>query len=85
MKIETEIQKIKTRNEKVELDKAWETSWSKKVIIACLTYAVILSFFFVIEVKNPFKNALVPTFGFLLSTLSLNFFKQFWLKNIHKK
>ncbi len=85
MKIEVEIQKIKKRNARVEVDKAWETSLFRKITIAVLTYLVILSFFVVIKVQNPFTNALVPTFGFLLSTLSIGFFKNYWLKNIYKK
>jgi len=27
-KLNAELNKIKTRNQKVELDKAWETSWT---------------------------------------------------------
>jgi hypothetical protein len=33
---------------------------------------------------SPFVNAIVPTLGFTLSTLSLSFFKKIWLKNINK-
>lgn len=31
--LENEIAKIKERNKKVELDKAWETSWTRKICI----------------------------------------------------
>ena len=37
MDFEHEIQKIHERNKKVELDKAWETSKTRKVSIAVLT------------------------------------------------
>ena len=30
MDLEKEIEQIKLRNKKVELDKAWETSWTRK-------------------------------------------------------
>ncbi|MDZ7798811.1 MAG: hypothetical protein U5L76_04340 [Patescibacteria group bacterium] len=31
--IEKEINKIKERNAKLEKDKAWETSWTRRIII----------------------------------------------------
>ena len=33
MKIENEIKKIKERNKRVELDKAWETSYTRRIFI----------------------------------------------------
>ena len=77
--IEKRILAIESRNKKVELDKAWETSNTRKLIIATLTYVVIVLLFFSSDIKNPFVNAIVPTLGFLLSTLSLSFFKKLWL------
>ncbi len=82
-----EIEAIKRRNERVEADKAWETSLSRKIIIAFLTYIVIVLFFFSAALPNPFVNAIVPTLGFILSTLSLPFLKSVWqnLKNKKRK
>ena len=40
--LENEIVKIKERNKKVELDKAWETSWTRKMCIGILTYIVVV-------------------------------------------
>ena len=31
--VEQEIVQIKSRNKKVELDKKWETSWTRKICI----------------------------------------------------
>ena len=78
--LEKRITEIESRNKKVELDKAWETSWERRIIIAVLTYLVIVIFFIVNNFPNPWVNALVPTLGFVLSTLTLNLFKQVWLK-----
>lgn len=83
--LQKEIQKINERNQRVEADKAWETSLSRKLIIAILTYIVVVLFFFFAQLPNPFVNAIVPTMGFLLSTLSLPLFKTLWLKYIYKK
>lgn len=82
--LQKELDQIKERNKRVEADKAWETSTARKVIIAVLTYVVIVLFFIFAKVPDPLTNAVVPTLGFVLSTLSLPFFKDVWLKHFHK-
>ncbi|MBD3253331.1 hypothetical protein GF386_06360 [Candidatus Pacearchaeota archaeon] len=79
-KLEEEIEKIKQRNRNVEADKAWETSWTRKLLIAVLTYIVIVIFFHFARLPNPFVNSVVPTVAFILSTMSLPIFKKIWLK-----
>ncbi|MCK5611185.1 hypothetical protein KAR91_55440 [Candidatus Pacearchaeota archaeon] len=79
--IEKRINDIEKRNNKVELDKAWEISWSRKTLIAILTYITIILFFLVAELPKPFINSIVPTAGFVLSTLSLPFFKKIWINH----
>lgn len=83
-KLEQEISQIKERNKKVEIDKAWETSFARKIIIAILTYFVIVIFFIFAKLPKPFINAIVPTIGFLLSTLSVWFFKKIWIRYCYK-
>jgi hypothetical protein len=83
--LQSEIETIKTRNKRVEADKAWETSMSRKIIVAVLTYLVIVLFFYSAGLPNPFINAIVPTLGFILSTLSLPLLKEIWFKKIYKK
>lgn len=78
--IKKDIEEIKERNKKVEKGKAWETSLFRKVLLAILTYLVIVLFFIFAKLPNPFINAIVPTIGFLLSTLSVSFFKKIWQK-----
>ena len=63
---EKEIEKINHRNKRVEVDKAWEISLFRKIVIAVLTYFVVVLFFIFAELPNPFVNAVVPTLGFLL-------------------
>ena len=84
-KIEKKLKEINNRNIKVELDKSWETSKTRKIITAILTYFTIVLFFLVAELPKPFINSIVPTTGFILSTLSLNIFKKIWIKYITKK
>ena len=80
MTIEERILKIEQRNKKVELDKAWETSIFRKIIIAILTYITVVILFFVADLPNPFVNSIIPTLGFVLSTLSLPYFKRKWIE-----
>lgn len=40
--LKMEIEKIKERNKKVELDKAWETSFVRRLCICILTYIVVV-------------------------------------------
>ena len=80
MDIKKEILSIKERNKRVELDKAWETSLTRRIIIAVMTYLLIVLFLWVINFPGPWLNALVPTIAFALSTLSLAFFKRWWIK-----
>lgn len=78
--VEKRLEIIEQRNKKVELDKAWEISLPRKIIIAFLTYLTIVLFFLAAKLPRPFINSIVPTAGFVLSTLSLPFFKRLWIK-----
>lgn len=83
--LQAEIQEIKARNARVEADKAWERSRFRVFSIAGLTYLMMVLLMWVIGVEKPYLSALVPTAGFLLSTFSLRFAKQFWLKTFYAK
>jgi len=84
MNIEKEIVKIQNRNKRVEIDKAWETSKTRKVIIALLTYFVMVLVMSILGLGNPFVGAIIPTFGFILSTFSVQFVKSIWMKIFYK-
>ncbi len=80
MDFEKEIQELKERNKRVEADKAWETSWTRRALIALFTYLAIALYLLAINVPSPWLNAIVPTIGFLLSTLTLPVFKKMWIR-----
>lgn len=83
--IEKEINKIKARNARVELDKKWETSWTRRLCICVLTYIVVVIYSFTIQqVSNIFLSSLVPVIGFTLSTLSLGFVRKIWERKNRK-
>ncbi len=79
MDLEKEIKKIQERNKRVELDKVWETSWTRRICIMILTYIVVIIYSYVIrEFDNIFLSSLVPVIGFTLSTLSLKLVRKIW-------
>jgi len=84
-KLKQEIEEIKKRNLRVETDKAWETSNMRKFLICIFTYIVIVLFFIFAHLPKPFINAIVPTLGFALSTLSMPYFKRWWVEKRNKK
>ena len=80
--LEKEIAAIKARNKKVETDKAWETSWTRRICIMILTYIVVVIYSFTIsKVQNVWLSSLVPVIGFTLSTLSLGLVRKLWEKH----
>ena len=83
--MDDEIQNIQERNRRVELDKAWETSLTRRLIIATITYGVAAFWLITIENDKPFLNALVPTGGYLLSTWSLSFVRGWWIQKHERK
>lgn len=82
--LEREIIAIKQRNKRVELEKAWEKSLTRRTILMFSTYIAIGLYLTVIQVQRPWINAIVPTVGFFLSTLTLPFFKNVWEKYLYK-
>ena len=79
--LEKDIAAIKARNKRVETDKAWETSWTRRLCIMILTYVVVVLYSATIsQVSNVFLSSLVPVMGFLLSTLSLRLIRKAWEK-----
>lgn len=83
--MEEDIEAIKERNKRVELDKDWEVSKLRRFIIALMTYIIVVIFLIVIKATNPWLTALIPTIGFILSTLTLPYFKKVWIDNVYKK
>ena len=79
--LEQKIQKIEERNQRVEFDKALETSWTRQILLTIFTYLAIGVYMWAIEITRPWLNAVVPAVAFMLSTLTMPFFKKLWLKN----
>ena len=74
------VKHIEARNERVEADKAWETSVFRVVSITVITYIIATAVMYGIGVDKPWLGALIPTVGYFLSTQSLPILKKRWIK-----
>ncbi|OGG31439.1 hypothetical protein A3I51_04675 [Candidatus Gottesmanbacteria bacterium RIFCSPLOWO2_02_FULL_38_8] len=82
--LEREIILLKERNKRVETDKTWETSWTRRILLAVFTYLAISFYMYAISLPNPWINAIIPSIAFLLSTLTLPAFKNLWKNHLQK-
>ena len=81
MNLEKEINDIKLRNKRVELDKKWETSFARRICICILTYIVVIVYSYLTrKIDNIFLSSLIPVIGFTLSTFSLKLIRTIWEK-----
>jgi len=76
----TDLEAIHARNARVEADKAWETSWTRRLCIAALTYLFMNIWLIILGHDKAWMHASVPVFGYLLSTLGLDAVKQRWMQ-----
>ena len=79
--LDKRIKEIEERNKRVELDKAWETSWTRRICIMILTYIVVIAYSYIIKKYDKILlSSFVPVIGFTLSTLSLKVMRKLWEK-----
>lgn len=83
--LEDRIAAIEERNQRVALDKAWETSKARLASITLVTYLCISAVLIGLEVDRPWLSALIPTLGFVLSVQSLPLLKRYWIKRQRKR
>lgn len=79
--VEAETLELRRRNVRVDMDKAWERSHSRRIAICLLTYIITMIVFKVIGVPEFHLSAIIPTLGYYLSTLSLPVFKEKWISS----
>lgn len=81
MDIEDRINNIEKRNKRVELDKKWEISITRRVCIIILTYIIVVLYSYLVRNNNNILfSSLVPVIGYTLSTLLLKLIRKFWEK-----
>lgn len=74
------ISTIESRNIRVETDKAWEISLTRKITIVVMTYCILGLYMKLLGIENWYLHALVPTCGYFLSTLALPVVRGIWEK-----
>ncbi len=83
-RVEQDLEAIKNRNIRVQGDKAWETSLFRKILIAVITYVIASAVMYSIGVEDFYFGAIIPTIGFLLSTLTIPTIKKWWIRKYFK-
>lgn len=83
--LEQRVGVIEERNARVSLDKAWETSFVRRGLIAGITYVCAIILLNVLGHDGAWKHALVPVMGYLLSTFSLPPIKKLWIEQRMKE
>jgi len=79
--LDKRVAAIEARNRKVEADKAWETSFARRGALVLFTYLAVGAYLAAIGIRDPWLNAIVPAVAFMLSTLTLPYLKEIWLRN----
>lgn len=81
MDIESEVRSIQERNKRVEQDKAWEVSWTRRIFIAVVSYLAAGFWLASINDSKPWLKALIPAVAYIFSTLTLPSLKKFRARN----
>ncbi|NOS67001.1 MAG: hypothetical protein HOO67_01385 [Candidatus Peribacteraceae bacterium] len=78
--IEESLNAVIERNKRVEAEKAWEVSITRRLFVAGLTYITALVTFWFLDQPQFALIALVPALAYVVSTLSLPWMKRRWMK-----
>jgi hypothetical protein len=81
MDIENTIKELRNRNSRVEIDKAWETSYTRRISISIITYVVAVLWLYLINESGIWLKSVVPVAGYILSTISIPQIRKIWLEN----
>ena len=78
--LKEEIELIKERNRRVEGDKTWETSYTRNIFIAIVTFLLAYVLMLLIGESSPFPKAVIGSVLYLLSTSTYGILKKWWLQ-----
>ena len=80
LSLEERVEQLEARNRRVEGDKAWETSWLRRLSIMLLTYLTVVFYLKYVVHISPWINGLVPVIGFFVSTFTVSYLKKYWVQ-----
>lgn len=78
-----DLKALKADLQRSRVDRAWEQSWIRRILLGVLTYLFTTAFLLIGEFPNPFTSALLPVLGLFLSSLSLSEFKLLWVRHVY--
>ncbi len=78
--VRQELAEIRTRNLRVEREKAWETSWTRRLVITAATWLGAWLWLRDLGLANAARQALVPSGAYAFSTLSLPVLRRWWIR-----
>lgn len=76
---------IQERNARVETEKAWEVSWVRRLSITVVTFVITFAYMKLTKQEPLWLGSFVPAFGYLISTFSIPYMKEFWVNHCYKK
>ena len=81
--LESRIQAIEERNARVEADKGWEVSWTRRITLVVITYITACVFLAATGADHgrAYLPAFVPALAYLASTISIPPLRRWWSKN----
>jgi hypothetical protein len=83
--LEERVDRLEARNRRVEADKAWEISWTRRFVLMILIYVIVVFYLrFVVHI-DPWINGLVPVIGYFLSTLTISFLKNRFMVRFRRR
>ena len=80
MVVEESIKAILERNARVEAEKAWEVSLTRRLFITVLIYLTAALLLWLTNQPQFALLSIVPAVGYFFSTLSLPWVKRWWIR-----
>lgn len=79
--MEETIRTLLNRNKRVEAEKAWELSITRRAFLAILTYSTAAMLLWLLGEERFLLLSFIPAVSYVFSTLSLPQVKRWWLRN----
>jgi putative acetyltransferase len=76
---------LKEHNKKVEADKAWEISWTRRAIVGGTTYIIVAAWLAMLGVNHHLLHAFVPVLAYILTIVMLPMLKNYWIDFVYKR
>src|SRR5689334_7596308 len=78
--IRRELAELRERNIRVEREKAWETSWARRLLVAAMTWLGAWLWLRELGAEHAALQALVPSGAYAVSTLTLPVLRRWWMR-----